>query len=184
MKKTALNTAIAAALLATSAGALAQPEIGVTVSYVDLGQNVSGETLSTGLIELSGGYAFELDRHFSVTPEARYFTQPSDVTADNGVDLRLKRGLGAAARVQYDFFGHVDDGPFVFVAPAYSRIRAKASFEGTTLVSDSDWKFSVQAGAGYAFDDRFSLELRYEGFDPTNSNERLNTFGLGARYRF
>lgn len=117
-----------------------------------------------GAVVGSVGYRFQGDNGWSFQPDVRAGTGVIDDTtplfsmsaaAAVPTDIDLEYLLGAEARVQYQ----PGEGIYFFAQPTLTQIEIDAgNVTGSSLLSDTEWEFGADIGAGFLFDARFGVE--------------------------
>ncbi|GMQ47654.1 hypothetical protein VB10N_26530 [Vibrio sp. 10N] len=138
------------------------------------------------------GYEFQLEEsNWSIAPEARIGFGIGDannpgalIYIDGSMEpatnkTGLNNAFGFAVNAKYSF----DNGFYLSVAPVVTHAEFKSKFTGdmtgnTINYSDSDTHIGAIAAAGYKFNDYFSLEANYEGYND------VNFMGLGIKAYF
>lgn len=156
----------AAALLASSSFANAEPVLGVGYSSFD------ADIATLGALMLTAGYEFGESTGWAVVPEVSLGTGIQD-DSYRGVTVEIDRYAEFALRAEYVF----ESNAYLFAKPSYGNLKVEASAFGNSA-SASDSEFGYGGGAGIQFSGSSAVEFFFQKFDDTD------VLGVSYRHRF
>ena len=155
------------------------------VGYLNLADELDGESINLGAIVGSLGYKINIHDNFYLIPEVRvgvgigndslYDSYSNDYyKAESTIEVEIDSLVALSVRGQFKF----KSGIFLYVAPTYSRgsFSIKTTYKDQYVDEDEPYieiyndndsldDFTVKAGTGFYLSELTSAELSYEKFE-------------------